>query len=196
MRPVAIFRYAASEGPGYFSTHLTRRNLAYRVIRIDRGDEVPADPTAFSGIGLMGGGMSVNDPLPWIPPLIDLLREAVAADVPVIGHCLGGQLLSRALGGEVTLNPVKEICWGEIGIVDTPTARDWFGATRKFVSFQWHGERFTIPAGAERVAFSRFCENQAFVAGKHLGLQCHVEMTPAMIKAWCRSGVLELREAR
>ena len=196
MKPVAIFRHAAGDGPGYFSTHLTRRNVPYELICLDRGREVPADARAFSGIGLMGGPMSVNDPLPWIAPLGDLVRGAVAADVPVIGHCLGGQLLSKSLGGTVTLNPVKEIGWAEVRIADTPPAPDWFGDTRAFLSFHWHGETFSIPDGARRIAWSEHCANQAFAIGPHIGLQCHVEMTPAMIRAWCRSGARELRDAR
>jgi GMP synthase-like glutamine amidotransferase len=195
MKPVAIFRHAAGDGPGYFSTHLTRRNVPYELIRIDRGDPVPADVRGFAGIGLMGGPMSANDPLPWIPPLSALLENAVAAGVPVIGHCLGGQLLSRSLGGRVTFNPVKEIGWGEVRIADTAAARNWFGDTRAFLSFHWHGETFSIPGGAERIAWSEHCDNQAFAYGPHVGLQCHVEMTPAMIRAWCRSGARELRES-
>jgi len=196
MRPVAIFRHAAGDDPGYFSTHLTLRGVPCELIRVDQGDEIPADPRAFSGIGLMGGPMSVNDSLPWITPLTALLRHAVAADVPVIGHCLGGQLLSRALGGAVTLNAVKEIGWGEVTIDDTPQGRQWFGEIRTFQSFHWHGETFSIPQGAVRLASSRWCTNQAFAIGRHLGLQCHVEMTAELISAWCRSGAEELQRAQ
>jgi len=196
MRPVAIFRHAAGDGPGYFSTYLAQHNLPSTLIRIDRGEKVPTQARHFSGIGLMGGPMSVNDPLPWIPPLIALLQDAVADGVPVIGHCLGGQLLSKALGGEVGLNPVKEIGWREVAIADTPPAREWFGETRDFLSFHWHGDTFSIPPGAERIAWSEFCANQAFVYRVHLGLQCHVEMTPEMVADWCRSGTEELRTAR
>jgi len=139
--------------------------------------------------------MSVNDPLPWIPRLTRVVRDAVAAGVPVIGHCLGGQLLSKALEGEVSLNAVKEIGWGEVTVAQTAVAREWFGETRGFMSFHWHGETFSIPRGAELIASSRYCLNQAFAFGKHLGLQCHIEMTPQMVKAWCRSGADEIRSA-
>jgi len=136
--------------------------------------------------------MSVNDDLPWIPPLLELIREAVRKDVPVLGHCLGGQLISKAFGGSVGPNPVKEIGWGEVRIADNAVAREWFGDAQPFTSFHWHGETFTIPPGATRLASSNFCLNQGFALGKHLGLQCHVEMTPEMIRAWCAGGADEI----
>jgi GMP synthase-like glutamine amidotransferase len=129
--------------------------------------------------------MSVNDDLPWLPPLFALIRDAVARGVPVIGHCLGGQLMSKALGGQVTKNPVKEIGWGRVVTTDA-VAREWLGDLEGFEAFHWHGETFSIPAGATRILSSDYCVNQAFVVGRHLGMQCHVEMTEAMIRLWCR----------
>ena len=140
----------------------------------------------------MGGPMSVNDDLPWIAPEIALIRAAVDADVPLIGHCLGGQLMSKALGGQVTRNPVWEIGWRTVAIEPNPMAQSWFGPTREFLSFHWHGETFTIPAGATRLASSDLCGNQAFAIGPHLALQCHVEMTPELIRTWLREGAADL----
>ena len=154
-------------------------------MKLDEGEAVPASPSDHAGLVFMGGPMSVNDPLPWIPPVLDLIRRAVDGGVPVLGHCLGGQLMSRALGGEVTRNPVKEIGWGEVEVLPGDAAARWFGGLGSFLSFHWHGETFSIPAGAERIAASRWCPNQAFVLGPHLGMQCHVEMTPELISAWC-----------
>ena len=102
MKPVAIFRHSPGEGPGYFATFLEGRSLPSQLLTLDEGEAVPAAPDAFSGLCFMGGPMSVNDPLPWIPPVLALIRQAVAQNVPVIGHCLGGQLMSKALGGQVT----------------------------------------------------------------------------------------------
>ena len=136
--------------------------------------------------------MSVNDDLPWIPRVLDLIRQGVAANVPVLGHCLGGQLIAKALGGEVTRNPVKEIGWGKIRMTDAPAAREWLGDVCVFDGFHWHGETFSIPAGAVRILESMHCRNQAFVLGPHLGMQCHVEMTPELVRAWCDSGAREI----
>ena len=185
MKPVAIFRHSRTEGPGYFATFLDAHRVAYRSVKVDAGEQVPADPRGFSGLALMGGPMSVNDVLPWIPEVLGLVNKAVDADVPVLGHCLGGQLISKALGGKVTRNGVKEIGWGEVLVADNSVAREWFGDMQAFLSFHWHGETFTIPPKATRIAGSPYCANQAFVLGKHLGMQCHVEMTPGLIRAWC-----------
>jgi GMP synthase-like glutamine amidotransferase len=184
MKPVAIFRHTPTEGPGYFADYLDANGIDWQLVRVDAGDAIPRDASAFSGLTFMGGPMSVNDDLPWIAPALDLIRDAVAADVPVLGHCLGGQLMAKALGGEVTRNPVKEIGWGEVQVPEDAAARRWFGDLRRFLSFHWHGETFTIPPGASRILGSPYCANQAFALDKHLGMQCHVEMTPDLIRSW------------
>lgn len=140
--------------------------------------------------------MSVNDDLAWIGPALELVREAVRKDVPALGHCLGGQLMAKALGGEVTRARVKEIGWGEVAVADNAVAREWFGAAGAFESFHWHGETFSIPPGGTRVLGNAHCANQAFALGKHLGLQCHVEMTEEMVRSWCRGGAREIESAR
>ncbi|MCC7485454.1 MAG: type 1 glutamine amidotransferase [Burkholderiales bacterium] len=186
MKPVAIFRHAATEGPGYFATYLDRRGTPWRLIRVDEGEAVPGEPGAWSGLVFMGGPMSVNDDLPWIPRTLALIRAAVERDVPVLGHCLGGQLIAKAMGGEVTRNPVKEIGWGPVEVLPNRLASSWFGSDlAAFECFHWHGETFSIPAGATRVLESAHCRNQAFVQGPHMAMQCHVEMTPELIRAWC-----------
>lgn len=190
MKPIVICRYAPHEGPGHFATYLSARNLPWRILKIDEGEPLP-DAHEIAGLAMMGGAMSVNDRLPWISPMIALIRTCVAADVPVIGHCLGGQLLAKALGASVTRNPVKEIGWGEVQVLHTPTAALW-GPTATFLSYHWHGETFSIPDGAVRVWASVHCANQAFAFGKHFGMQCHVEMTPEMIETWCETGAHEI----
>jgi len=157
------------------------------VIKVDRGEPVPADPKGFSGLVFMGGPMSVNDDLPWIAPVLRLIRAAADRDVPVLGHCLGGQLMAKALGGAVSRNPVKEVGWGRVDVLQNSVAAAWFGGElSSFDSFHWHGETFSIPPGATRILSSPYCENQAFVLGPHLGMQCHVEMTPDLIRTWCQ----------
>jgi len=143
----------------------------------------------------MGGPMSVNDELPWIIPVLELIREAVRKDVPVLGHCLGGQLMSRAFGGAVRANPVKEIGWGEVRVADNALARAWLGDLPSFESFHWHGETFSIPPGATRILESGHCVNQGFALGKHLGMQCHVEMTEELVRTWLQTGADEIRDA-
>jgi GMP synthase-like glutamine amidotransferase len=195
MKPVAIFRHAPAEGPGYLAEFLDARRISWKLIAIDAGDAVPQSVEAFSGLAFMGGPMSVNDDLPWIAPALALIREAVARDVPVLGHCLGGQLMSKALGGAVSRNPVKEIGWGEVTVADNDVAHSWFGDVRSFNAFHWHGETFTLPQGAVHLLSSAHCVNQAWAMGKHLALQCHVEMTGQMIASWCEVGADEVLAA-
>jgi GMP synthase-like glutamine amidotransferase len=196
MKSVAIFRTAATEGPGYFATYLEKRSIPWRLVALDAGEPVPRNVTEFSGLCFMGGAMSANDALPWIAPALELIRDAVRKDVPVIGHCLGGQLMSKAFGGAVGAAPLKEIGWGEVRVSDNGVARKWLGELQAFESFHWHGETFSIPPGATRVLENGNCTNQAFALGKHLGMQCHVEMTPAMIRAWVDMGRDEIDSAK
>lgn len=194
MKPVAVFRTARSEGPGYFATYLQRRSIALQLVPIDEGAPVPRDASGFSGLAFMGGAMSVNDRLPWIVPVLELMRDAVRKDVPLLGHCLGGQLMAKAFGGTVDKNPVREIGWSEVRVADNELAREWLGDLTAFESFHWHGETFTIPPGGTRILESAHCANQAFVLGKHLGMQCHVEMTEEMVHNWLAAGADEMNE--
>ncbi len=194
MDPVLIFRHSRTEGPGYFATFLDRHNIPWRLVCIDEGEAVPDNLNGISGVCLMGGHMSVNDDLPWIPPLLALIRSAIASGKPVIGHCLGGQLMSKALGGTVSANPVKEIGWGDVRITDSAAAHPWLGDSAGPMSvFHWHGETFSLPPGAVRILESAWCANQAYVLDdRHIGMQCHVEMTPELIASWCISGAAEI----
>ncbi|HEU4854022.1 MAG TPA: type 1 glutamine amidotransferase [Nitrosospira sp.] len=192
MKPVAIFRHFPIEGPGYFATFLDRHAIHWQLIKIDAGESVPADAGQFGGLVFMGGPMSVNDDLPWIRNELSLIRQAVANNIPVLGHCLGGQLMAKALGGVVSKSPVKEIGWGEASTADNQSAREWFGNLSKCEVFHWHGEIFTIPDNTTLLLSSPWCKNQAFALDKHLGLQCHVEMTEEMVKDWCSHGAEEI----
>ncbi len=140
--------------------------------------------------------MSANDDLPWITPALALIGDAVRKDVPLLGYCLGGQLMAKAFGGTVRANPVKEIGWGEVRVAENEVARAWLGPLRSFDVFHWHGEAFSIPPGGTRVLENAHCANQAFALGKHLGLQCHVEMTEELVRDWLRAGAQEIARAK
>jgi GMP synthase-like glutamine amidotransferase len=182
MKPVAIFRTTRTEGPAYFATYLERRSIPWKLIALDEGEAVPRDVRAYAGLSVMGGPMSANDDLPWIAPLLEALRSAVRQDVPLLGHCLGAQLMSRAFGGTVRANPVREIGWGEVRVADNGVAREC--------------ETFSIPPGATRVLEGEHCPNQAFALGRHFGMQCHVEMTAELVRSWIGTGAAEMAEHR
>jgi len=195
MKPVIIFRFAASEGPGFLADFLQANAIPFALLSVDTGESLPSSILGYSGVVLMGGPMSVNDDLPWIAPLLSLIKEAIALNIPLLGHCLGGQLMSKALGATVKPNPVKEIGWAEVHVTDNETAKFWFGDLESFNGFHWHGETFSLPQGAVHVLGSDHCENQAYAMGKHLAFQCHVEMTAPMVEQWCEIGADEIEQA-
>ncbi len=196
MKPIVIFRFLAHEGPGYLGTFLDERNITWQLIKVDEGEPAPASILAYSGMVLMGGPMSVNDDLPWIAPILARIREAKANDIPVLGHCLGGQLMSKALGATVSANAVKEIGWGEVSVSKNEAAKNWFGNIETFNAFHWHGETFALPEGACHLLSSVYCQNQAWAIGKHLAFQTHIEMTTEMVIKWCEEGEDELENSK
>lgn len=195
MKSIIIFRFLAHEGPGFLGEFFTANSIPWQLVKVDEGEALPSSIQAYSGVVLMGGSMSVNDDLPWLPPLFELIREAKAFDIPLLGHCLGGQLISKALDGVITKNSVKEIGWGEVSVSQSEQAKHWFGELSGFNSFHWHGETFSLPVGATHLLSSAYCQNQAYSIGKHLAFQCHIEMTADMVKAWCDAGGDELAES-
>ena len=188
-RPVLVLQHHADVGPGYFADWLIEHRIDFKVVRIDEGEALPDSPEPFAGVCSLGGPMAAYDDLPWIATELQLLRGAVAAGVPVIGHCLGGQLLARALGAKVTRNRVKEIGWGKVSVTQPQLAREWLGAAVGDIEvFQWHGDSFALPPRATNFLSSRWCANQAFVVDHagvaHLGLQFHCEATPSIVRHW------------
>ena len=190
MKPVLVIRHAETEGAGFFGAFLDERHIPWSMVCIDKGDTIPRDIAAYSGLVMMGGPMSVNDDLPWIADEVALIQQAMGKSLPVLGHCLGGQLISKALGATVKANPVKEIGWGDVRVSDEQ-ALNLFG-TASFESFHWHGETFDLPKGAQHLLSSEYCQNQAYVIGNALAFQCHIEMTEEMVKTWCENGCDEL----
>ena len=194
-KPVILFKNIAHEGPGYLGDFLTLQGIPWQTINTHEVESLPPSILGYSGVVLMGGPMSVNDDLPWIAPVLNLIREAKAADIPLLGHCLGGQLMTKALGGVVTKSAVKEIGWGEVKVSQHELAKHWFGEIESFNSFHWHGETFSLPEGATNLLSSIYCQQQAYSIGKHLALQTHVEVTMQMVQSWCEHGVAELAES-
>ncbi len=193
MKPIHIFRHIACEGPGYLGDFLDRCAIPYLVIHVDQGAPIPESPDEASALVFMGGPMSVNDPLPWIRQELALIRRAFEADIPLLGHCLGGQLISRALGAAVTANPAKEIGWFPVervpGADSEPLLAD---IPDGFQAFHWHGETFSLPEGAVLLLRSEYCDHQAWAMGSALAFQCHIEMTEPMVREWASEYAHEL----
>ncbi len=195
MKPIIIFRNVEHEGPGYLGEILTEKNIPWQIANTHDLESLPSSILSYSGVVLMGGPMSVNDDLAWIASVLSLIKEAYTADIPLLGHCLGGQLISKALGGIVTQGTVKEIGWGEVAVSQNEVAQYWFGEIESFNSFHWHGETFSLPPNAVHLLASPYCQNQAYAIGKHLAFQTHIEVTAEMVLSWCDIGEDELAEA-
>jgi len=193
-KPILICQFYPSEGAGYLATFLDNQQIPWQLLRIDQHETLPQTLEKHSALVMMGGPMSVNDDLPWIEPLLALIRQAQASDIPMLGHCLGGQLIAKALGATVGANAVKEIGWGMVNPSYNKKAEAYFG-NLPFTTFHWHGETFTLPEGATHLLASPYCENQAFAIGKTLAMQCHIEMTSEMVQEWCIADIDYLTSA-
>jgi GMP synthase-like glutamine amidotransferase len=130
---------------------------------------------------VMGGPMSINDEAdyPWLADEKRFIREVIDRGTPVLGICLGAQLIASALGAKVTANPMKEIGWYPIEGLSSQSDDSAFNFPSSLPVFHWHGETFDLPPGAIHLARSEGCEHQAFLLGrKVMGLQFHLETTP------------------
>jgi GMP synthase (glutamine-hydrolysing) len=196
---VLAFRHAPLEGIGTIGSALDRHNVAYRVVDAYLDSDDARGLGDADGLIVMGGPMSANDDLPWLRREIGAIQEAVDRGVPVLGVCLGAQLIAKALGARVYKSPEKEIGWGEVRWCEATRGDRLFDGFRDpEMVFQWHGETFDLPQGAELLAYGDVCRNQAFRVGRNVyGMQFHLEVTPEIITDWLRQDAAcgDLREA-
>lgn len=196
MRPVAILQHQLPENAAYLTTWLERHRVDYVIFNAGADEEFPTTIEPYAALAVMGGGMSANDPLLSNRQAEILILQAMRLDRPVIGHCLGGQLMSRALGAAVTASPRPEIGWQPIQYENLDVAREWFGDAPTNTVAHWHYESFGIPAGAVRVATSDACPNQAWVMGPHLAMQFHIEITETKMQSWVAEDDAKWAESR
>jgi GMP synthase (glutamine-hydrolysing) len=184
---VLAFRHVPFEGVGLIAPALEKRGLSLEYVDLYRPLAKAPEIADVAGLIFLGGPMSVNDPLPYLKHEADFIVQAVERRQPVLGICLGSQLVARALGGRVYPNPVKEIGWFDIHLMEGASNDPLFsGVNPSETVFHWHGETFDLPPGATHLAYSEACRNQAFRFGPNVyGLQFHLEVTPAMIADWC-----------
>lgn len=186
-KPVLILQQSWHDTPDHFLDFLQREGLAHELRRMDRDEPVPERARDYAGICLLGGPMSANDGsrLPWINQQIALARDAFDTAVPVIGHCLGGQLMAKALGGTVQASPQPEIGWSRVAVRPSAESARWFGHLVELPLFQWHGESFSIPAGAQWLAETEACPHQAYSYDSiHFGMQFHCEVKAEKVRIW------------
>lgn len=196
---VLVFRHAPLEGIGLIADALERHHIASRTADLYLDHAAAPDIADAAGLILMGGPMSANDDLPWLRHEIGAIQQAVQRAIPVLGVCLGAQLIARALGARVYRNPKKEIGWSRLDWTEAAQDDPLFTGFRDPETvFQWHAETFDLPAGAELLAHGDVCRNQALRAhGNVYALQFHLEVTPEIVADWLRQDAAcgELREA-
>lgn len=185
---ILVTMHHPEEGPGVLGEFLASRGGELLLCRLYQGEALPEGD--FDAVISMGGPMNVYEELmhPWLAPEADYLGQAARAGVPVMGICLGAQLLARGLGARVVDSPAKELGWYPVEL--TPAAGEdplFAGVAGEFEVFQWHGDMFEIPEGAGLLALGRGCPHQAFGYKRAYGLQFHVEVTQEIVAKWCET---------
>jgi GMP synthase-like glutamine amidotransferase len=186
--PWVVLQHVPYEGPGAFAPAIRDTGAELQLVRIDNGDAVPSrdDVGAIAGLVVMGGPMGVHDDLSWLEAERVLLRAAVDTGLPVLGVCLGAQQLAAALGAEVVAGAEPECGVGEVHLTADALRDPVFGAApTPLPCVHWHGDTFSLPTGAVRLAGNEAYENQAFRYGaRAYGLQFHVEVTGSLVAHW------------
>lgn len=182
---VLVLQHLHEDGPGFLGRWLDAQGVGWHLRCAEAGEDYPVSVRGYRGLAVLGGAWSANDDRPTLRHAETLIREADSLGIPVLGHCLGGQLMARAFGGRVERMPQPEVGWWPITRLDTPAAREWLGNASQPMVYQWHQDSFVeLPAGAELLASSGTCAHQAFALRQHLAMQFHIEITPAKIQAW------------
>lgn len=151
------------------------------------GEPLPAPPAEWDAIAVFGGGMNVRDAerLPWMKAEIELLRDALEAGVPVLGVCLGAQLLATAAGAEVRRSPSPEIGWFDVARTEEGAADPLLGRLpARFLAYEWHSYAFALPAGAVELARSAACSQAFRLRDSAWGVQFHPEVVPEIVREW------------
>ncbi|MFG6416545.1 type 1 glutamine amidotransferase [Roseateles sp. DC23W] len=190
MRSIAVLQHEALQGPDFLAHCLQQQGWSTRIFRPDKGEPVPRQARDFAGLVVLGSDHSVHDHLDWIATERALLADALAHDVPVLGHCFGAQQLAVAAGGSVCRNAWPNIGWSRVWL--TPDAREMFLGAAELQVFNWHYDTFALPPGARRTMYGAHCLNKGYRLGPHLGFQCHLEVTEDGVRRWCESGRAEI----
>jgi GMP synthase-like glutamine amidotransferase len=184
MKPVLVLENQLPEKRAYLGTWLDANNIPYEVFNAETHKEFPNSINNYSALAIMGGAMSVNDPYYTHRQAEVLILQCMYRDMPIIGHCLGGQLIAKALGAKVDRSPAPEIGWQKITYLDEPETKEWFGESPTDKVIHWHYESFELPSGAKLLATNEACQNQAFSIGKALAMQYHIEIDEEKISYW------------
>lgn len=187
MQSVLVIQHIECETLGLFESE-SANGLSYSYLRPYGCDPVPDSVAAWDAIMILGGPMAVyeREDHPYLDREIELIRQAIKAGKPMIGICLGAQLIAAAAGSRVYPGPVREVGWSQVTLNDYATTDDLFsGLPSPLLVFQLHGDSFELPEGAILLAGNESYANQAFRLGTNVyGLQFHVEATGTLVGEW------------
>ena len=201
MAKVYVLQHHPVENLGTIAEALEGAALAWQYIRIHEGHPVPKEMKGAGGLIVMGGPMAVYqaEQYPFLRDEMQLIEQAVTEDLPVLGVCLGAQIVAAALGAKVARNPAgKEIGWYPVSLSDAAREdRLWSGVAPTITPFHWHGDIFEVPAGAVSLASSEKTPCQGFRYGNCVyALQFHIEVTPESVAAMAAEWPRELEKEK
>lgn len=196
---ILVCQHVAHEILGTLNPLLKAHGFRIRYANFGRHPDLKPELEGYDGLIILGGPMNVDEVEghPHLLHEVELVRQAAQKKMPVLGICLGAQLIAKALGAKVTRHHKKEIGWHDVSLSaegkKDPLFKN-FQPTEKI--FQWHGDTFTLPAGAVHLASSALCENQAFRYGDNVyGFQFHLEVDEPMVHRWLKILAQEVEEA-
>ena len=199
MSKVWVIQHTECENLGTIADALEPKGVSPQYVRTFQGESVPDSMDDVQGLIVMGGPMSVYEqPLyPFLRDEMRLMEQALGEGKPVLGVCLGSQLLASVLGGAVAKGRRKEIGWHQVSLLESAAGDPlWAGVETPFMAYHWHGDVFETPEGATSLARSDLTESQAFRYGSNAyGVLFHMEVTEAMVRDMVAEFRGELLEA-
>jgi GMP synthase (glutamine-hydrolysing) len=196
---VLIIKHVEIEGPGLIEDCLKEERIPYQILNLESGLHLPR-PGDLKGIVLLGGPMNVyeEDRYPFLKEENLFIKEGIQRGKPVLGICLGAQLIAKALGARISKAPIKEIGWYDVSLTKVGTEDPFFSKLPKtFPVFQWHEDTFDLPSAGKLIATSNPIPHQAFRYGENAyGLQFHLEVTEDMIRKWMKTYEEEFNGSR
>ena len=180
MSEVLVVQNTRTEGSGYLGELLANDGFTIHSVNA-KHEKLPEKK--YSLLVILGAPESANDDLPYLQAEQKLIKKTVDDNIPVLGICLGSQLIAKTFGGKVYRGPKKEIGFYHDLKIDT-NSKLFSGFTNPFTVFHWHGDTFDLPEGAVRLAHSENYQNQAFQINSAVGLQFHLEVNAEMINLW------------
>jgi GMP synthase (glutamine-hydrolysing) len=196
MKPVRLFRHIHCSTPGYLCAFLENQGVPFEIACIGEGAQVPDSLDDVSGLIFMGGPGDVNSPVGWMRQEEALIRQAAEYGTPVMGVCLGGQMIAKAMSGAVSSDHRLEVGWHRVRSVSVDHDHSWFKELpAEFQVFQWHAHDFTPPPGATPLLTSECTPCQAFSIGNMLAMQFHLEISANTVRGLTQEFAGDLKES-